>query len=192
MLKENHFNNETLLNRICDIYGFTQKLQLANHFNIAASSLQNRYKRGNISYDFAVLCALETGARLNWLMTGEGAKFEYENTEVSANLNIPLFDLTEGRLISDGEINLDEKFFSKPLTHGMAVRDDSKIQILEKQSSLVDGLWLVDIDSTHSLREIALLPGKKLYVTGGKIPFECEFDAIILIARSVGTFIEVS
>jgi hypothetical protein len=192
MLKENHFNNETLLNRICDIYGFTQKLQLANHFNIAASSLQNRYKRGNISYDFAVLCALETGARLNWLMTGEGSKFEQDNTVVTANLNLQLFNLTEGRLILNGEINLDEKFLSKPIIQGMALRHDSHIYILEKQSSLVDGLWLVDVDSTNSLREIALLPGKKLYVSGGKIPFECEFDAINLIGRSVGNFCEVS
>lgn len=190
MLKENHFNNEKLLNRICDIYGFTQKLQLANHFNIAASSLQNRYKRGNISYDFAVLCVLETGAKLNWLMTGEGPKFE-DNTATSSSLNIKLYHLAEGRLMSDGEIGLDEKFFNKQLIDGMALRHESHLYILERQSSLIDGLWLVNIDSTKSLREIALLPGKKLYVSGGKIPFECANDAIHLIARTVGKFSEV-
>lgn len=72
MFKESSFNNEDLLNRICEVYGFSQKIQLANHFDIAASSLQNRYKRGNMSYDFAVHCALETGASIAWLMTGEG------------------------------------------------------------------------------------------------------------------------
>lgn len=191
MLKENHFNNEMLLNRICDIYGFTQKLQLANHFNIAASSLQNRYKRGNISYDFAVLCVLETGAKLNWLMTGEGPKFE-GTTTTSSGLDLKLYNLIEGCLISDGEIRLDKKMVNKSLIEGMALRHDSHLHLLEKNSTIIDGLWLVDIDSTNSLREITLLPGKKLYVSGGKIPFECAKDAIHLIARAVGKFSEIN
>lgn len=191
MLKENRFNNETLLNRICDIYGFTQKLQLANHFKIAASSLQNRYKRGNISYDFAVLCALETGARLSWLMSGEGAKFD-DKAAISTDLNIELYHLSEGQLISDGMIKFDEKFFNKPLNYAMAIRYESDLYILDKQSSLIDGLWLVDMDSTISLREVALLPGKKLHISGGKIPFECEFDAINLVGRIVGKYTTIT
>ncbi|MCL7647815.1 helix-turn-helix domain containing protein, partial [Enterobacter hormaechei] len=39
-------SNEHVLDRICDVYGYAQKIQLARHFNIAASSLQNRYTRG--------------------------------------------------------------------------------------------------------------------------------------------------
>lgn len=61
MILDSQVNNEELLDRICQVYGFTQKIQLARHFNIAASSLQNRYARGTISYDFAVQCALDTG-----------------------------------------------------------------------------------------------------------------------------------
>ncbi|MCP6385324.1 helix-turn-helix domain containing protein, partial [Klebsiella pneumoniae] len=54
MILDTQVNNDELLDRICQVYGFTQKIQLARHFNIAASSLQNRYTRGTVSYDFAV------------------------------------------------------------------------------------------------------------------------------------------
>ncbi|MCL7672319.1 helix-turn-helix domain containing protein, partial [Enterobacter cloacae complex sp. OE43NF] len=58
METDSGISNEHVLDRICDVYGFAQKIQLARHFNIAASSLQNRYTRGSISYDFIVHCAL--------------------------------------------------------------------------------------------------------------------------------------
>jgi hypothetical protein len=32
-------NNEEVLDRICEAYGFSQKIQLARHFEIASSSL---------------------------------------------------------------------------------------------------------------------------------------------------------
>ncbi|WP_142763401.1 helix-turn-helix transcriptional regulator, partial [Klebsiella pneumoniae] len=66
-------NNEEVLDRICEAYGFSQKIQLARHFEIASSSLANRYSRDSISYDFIVHCALETGANLAWLLTGKGS-----------------------------------------------------------------------------------------------------------------------
>ncbi|WP_142887402.1 helix-turn-helix domain-containing protein, partial [Klebsiella pneumoniae] len=43
-------NNEEVLDRICEAYGFSQKIQLASHFEIASSSLANRYSRDSISY----------------------------------------------------------------------------------------------------------------------------------------------
>ena len=75
LILDSQVNNEELLDRICQVYGFTQKIQLARHFNIAARSLQNRYARGTISDDFAVQCVLDTGASLRWLMTGQCAQF---------------------------------------------------------------------------------------------------------------------
>ena len=82
-IRETSFEPIKILERICDVYGFTQKVQLAHHFDISASSLQNRYTRGTISYDYAALCSIETGASLKWLLTGEGSKFENKTTEES-------------------------------------------------------------------------------------------------------------
>lgn len=191
MFKESSFNNEDLLNRICEVYGFSQKIQLANHFDIAASSLQNRYKRGNMSYDFAVHCALETGASIAWLMTGEGQKFD-GNANSVAPAHLPSFTLSEGKLIDEDHLLVDSHLFSRQLTNGMALKSEGKLHFIERDAALSDGQWLVDIEGMISLRELTLLPGKKLHVAGGKVPFECGVDEIKTLGRVVGIYSELS
>ena len=104
---DSEISNEHVLDRICEIYGFAQKIQLARHFNIAASSLQNRYTRGAISYDFIVHCSLETGANVEWLLTGKGEKLSGSNLKASVEsdeLTVKSFTLSEGRLIDGTDI----------------------------------------------------------------------------------------
>lgn len=188
---DSQVNNEELLDRICQVYGFTQKIQLARHFNIAASSLQNRYARGTVSYDFAVQCALDTGASLRWLMTGQGAQFEGQPTQGDP-LSVASFTLSDGRLEENAILSIDTHFFNKPLTRGIAVRAEGKLHFVEKDASLTDGLWLVEIEGTTSIRDLTLLPGKKLHVAGGKIPFECVIGEIKTVGRVVGVYSEVN
>lgn len=185
------FNNEALLNRICEVYGFTQKIQLANHFKIAASSLQNRYTRGNLSYDFAVHCALETGTDIKWLMTGEGER-NLSSKESNNSIRLTQFTLSEGRLTEIGILNIDHELFGKPLKNAICVRSESKSYIVEQEVSVADGLWLVDIEGSISLRELTVLPGKKLHVAGGKITFECGMDEIKSLGRIIGVYSEVN
>jgi len=186
-----NFNNEALLNRICEVYGFTQKIQLANHFKIAASSLQNRYTRGNMSYDFAVHCALETGVSLKWLMTGEGEK-NISSHDAPTSTKLPLFELSEGELTSIGILSFDCQFFNRQPKKGSCVKSDNSTYVIEQESSMSDGLWLVDIEGAISLRELTVLPGKRLHVAGGKVPFECGINEIKLIGRAIGVYSEVN
>lgn len=188
---DSNFNNEELLNRICEVYGFTQKIQLANHFNIAASSLQNRYTRGNMSYDFAVHCALETGVNLKWLMTGEGEK-NLSSKEEKSSAELPLFTLSDGRLTNIGSLNIDTQLFGKQLRKAICIRNENGSYITEQEASLADGLWVVDVEGAISLRDLTVLPGKKLHVAGGKVPFECGIDEIKTIGRVVGVYSEVN
>ncbi|MDQ9126252.1 phage repressor protein CI [Serratia fonticola] len=188
-------NNVEVLDRICIVYGFTQKIQLANHFNIAASSLSNRYTRGAISYDFAALCSLETGANLEWILTGNGERFIGEGIVIQdkndmAQLNN--FTLSEGRLSKDGVLSVDIKLFSKPLVNMQSIRSEGKTYFVEQDASLSDGLWLVDIEGAISIRELTVLPAKKLHVAGGKVPFECTVGDIITLGRVIGTYSEAN
>ncbi|WP_240023473.1 phage repressor protein CI [Serratia marcescens] len=185
------WSNVDVLDRICEAYGFSQKIQLANHFDIASSSLSNRYTRGAISYDFAAHCALETGANLRWLLTGEGEAF-VNNRESSDTKRIDEFTLSEEILKSDKQLSIDAQFFTKPLTDGIAIRSEGKIYFVDKQASLSDGLWLVDIEGAISIRELTKLPGRKLHVAGGKVPFECGIDDIKALGRVVGVYSEVN
>lgn len=164
------WNNVDVLDRICEAYGFSQKIQLANHFDIASSSLSNRYTRGAISYDFAAHCALETGANLQWLLTGKGQPFT-SSASAEDTISIESFTLSEEILKNDGSITVDAHFFTKPLTDAMAIRAEGKLHFIDKQASLSDGLWLVDIEGGISIRELTKLPGRKLHVTGGKGSF---------------------
>ncbi|AXF77162.1 helix-turn-helix domain-containing protein [Erwinia tracheiphila] len=185
------WSNVDVLDRICEAYGFSQKIQLANHFDIASSSLSNRYTRGAISYDFAAHCALETGANLRWLLTGEGEAF-VNNREPGGAKRIDGFTLSEEILKSDNQLSIDAQFFTKPLTDGMAIRSEGKIYFVDKQASLSDGLWLVDIEGAISIRELTKLPGRKLHVAGGKVPFECGIDDIKALGHVVGVYSEVN
>jgi len=188
-------SNEHVLDRICDVYGYAQKIQLARHFNIAASSLQNRYTRGSISYDFIVHCALETGANIEWLLTGKGDKFANDKASpscTSEELTIKSFTLSEGKLVDESEMRISKSLFSRAPLSPQCLRSDNVIHFLELDASLSDGSWLVDIEGAKSIRELTVLPGKKLHVAGGKVPFECGIDEIKTIGRVVGVYSEVN
>lgn len=187
---ESQISNEEVLDRICQVYGFTQKIQLANHFNIAASTLQNRYTRGNVSYDFAAFCALETGVNIKWILTGQGPKKDEEYSKSSYNLQT--FTLSEGRLTENGVLNIAPELFEKPLKSAICIRSESKSYITEKDAPLADGLWIVDVEGAISLRELTVLPGKRLHVADGKAPFKCGIKAIKTIGRVVGVYSEVN
>lgn len=187
---EGQISNEDVLDRICQVYGFSQKIQLANHFDIAASTLQNRYTRGNVSYDFAAHCALETGVNIKWILTGQGPQRNDEAPASSTQLQ--MFTLSEGRLSENGILVVGDKLFGKPLKNAMCVSSEGKSYIVEKDAPLADGQWLVDVEGAVSLRELTVLPGKRLHVAGGKIPFECGTDEIKQLGRIVGIYCEVA
>jgi len=187
---ESQISNEDVLDRICQVYGFSQKIQLANHFDIAASTLQNRYTRGNVSYDFAAHCALETGVNIRWILTGEGPQRNDESP--GSTIQLQTFTLSEGRLTEIGILNVGHELFGKPLKNAMCVRNEGKSYIVEKDAPLADGCWLVDVEGAVSLRELTVLPGKRLHVAGGKVPFECGTDEIKHLGRIVGIYSEVA
>ncbi len=74
----------------------------------------------------------------------------------------------------------------------MAIRSDGKIYFVDKHASLSDSLWLVDIEGAINIRELTKLPGRKLHVAGGKVPFECGIDDIKSLGHVVGIYSEVN
>ncbi|WP_433647141.1 phage repressor protein CI [Kosakonia pseudosacchari] len=188
-------SNEHVLDRICEVYGFAQKIQLARHFNIAASSLQNRYTRGAISYDFIVHCSLETGANVEWLLTGKGEKLSGKGIEASKEseeITVKSFTLSEGRLVEISDLRISKSFFNRIPNNPQRVLSDNSAHFIEPDALLSDGSWLVEIEGAKSIRELTVLPGRKLHVAGGKVPFECSVDEIKTLGRVVGVYSEVN
>ena len=188
------FDPLAILDRLCLVYGFSQKIQLANHFSMSASSLSNRYTRGNVSYDLVVHCALETGADLKWLMSGTGERFTGKDhkKENSAALRLDKFTLSEGELKIDGIFYLDEQAVSELGSDVYCLDADDCFYIVERTTALTDGHKIVDIDGYVSIREIQVLPGKQIRVHGGKEPFICSSSDLKFLGHIAKVINELS
>lgn len=182
------FVNGDVLDRISQAYGFNQKQQLAKHFDISPSSLQNRYKRGGISYDFIVHCALETGKDLQWLLTGVAS--EGQKLTASDVFYIETFTLRDSRMIPDEALVIDTKFFNASASPSLCIRSENKIYFIDSNSYLSDGFWLIKMDGATSIRTLAVLPGRRLHVSGGLSPFECGVDELEIIGKIFNSFSE--
>ncbi|MEW5143136.1 helix-turn-helix transcriptional regulator, partial [Enterobacter hormaechei] len=61
--------------RILEAYGFTTRITLCRQLGVSQSTMANRYARDTFPADWVIVCHLETGAALIWLITGAGSKF---------------------------------------------------------------------------------------------------------------------
>jgi hypothetical protein len=101
-------HSSDVLARVLEAYGFTSKLQLAEHFNMASSSLSARFKRGIFPADMVVRCVAETGASLEWLSTGQGKKFDDDQLDI---MKFSKKKLVDGQLYHSGFVMFDKIFF---------------------------------------------------------------------------------
>lgn len=175
-----------VLDRIIEAYGFTQKMQLAEHLDMAASSLSSRYKRGGLPADIMVKCMAETGVNLEWLVTGSGKKFDDEELDI---LKFPRKKLVDGQLYDSGYVMFDKVFFRPgvPLPAAPICVQDEKAQYVLDQTfaDVFDGEWLVSIEGKTSIRTLTRIPVKKVRVSGVGMAFDCGLDDIQIIARVV-------
>lgn len=177
-----------ILDRVIEAYGFTQKMQLAEHLDMAASSLSSRYKRGVFPADIVVKCAAETGASLEWLATGNGKKFENGELDI---MRFARKKLVDGQLYDSGIVMFDKVFFraGTPLPANPLCVEDEKAQYIIDQTfaEVYDGEWLVVIEGKTSVRTLTRIPIKKVRVSGVGMAFDCGLDDIEVIGRVVMT-----
>lgn len=179
-------HSSDVLDRVIEAYGFTSKLQLADHFEMASSSLSARFKRGVFPADMVVRCVAETGASLEWLSTGHGKKFDDEELDI---MKFPRKKLVDGQLYDSGYVMFDKVFFraGMPLpTAPICVQEEKAQYILDQQySEVFDGEWLVNIEGKTSIRTLTRIPVKKVRVSGVGMAFDCSIDDIEVIGRVV-------
>lgn len=181
-------HSSAVLDRVVEAYGFTSKLQLADHFDMASSSLSARFKRGVFPADMVVRCVAETGASLEWLATGNGRKFVEEEIDI---LRMPRGKIVDGLLYEAGMYMLDKATFlsGKPLPQKPKCILDGLIQYIveERFSEVYDDEWLVEIEGKVSVRTLTRIPVKKVRVSGVGMAFDCSIDDIKVIGRVVLT-----
>ncbi|VAL31587.1 repressor protein from bacteriophage origin [Enterobacter hormaechei] len=181
-------HSSDVLDRVVDAYGFTSKLQLADHFDMASSSLSARFKRGIFPADMVVRCVAETGASLEWLATGLGRKFDDEELDI---LKMPRRKIVDGLIYEAGMYMLDKISFlpGVPLpTSPVCVLEGNNQFIVDTSfTEVYDDQWLVEIEGKTSIRTLTRIPIKKVRVSGVGMAFDCGIDDITVIGRVVLT-----
>ncbi|CAI1058618.1 Bacteriophage CI repressor helix-turn-helix domain [Serratia quinivorans] len=176
------------LDRVVAAYGFSMKMQLAEHLGIAASSLSARYKRDVFPADIVLQCALETGTSIEWLVTGRGGNSQDIKSDT---LSLIRKRLINGQLYEADKVLFDKGIFLEPNhapTSPMCLIDGNIQYIVdEKYSEVHDGLWLVEIEGKIGIRTLTRIPVKKVRISGTGAAFDCDLDDITVLGRVVLT-----
>lgn len=181
-------HSREVLDRVINAYGFTSKLMLADHFDMASISLAGHYKRGGFPADMVVRCVAETGASLEWLATGQGRKFDDEELDI---MKMPRRKIVDGLLYDSGMYILDKVSFLPgiPLPKSPICILEGNDQFIVDTSftEVYDAQWLVEIEDKTSVRTLTRIPIKKVRVSGVGMAFDCGIDDITIIGRVVLT-----
>ncbi|WP_145509512.1 MULTISPECIES: phage repressor protein CI [Yersinia] len=172
------------IERMVEAYGFTTRQALCDQLNVSKSTLATRYMRDSFPSDWVIQCALETGASLRWLTTGEGVMFESaQQTDI---VQIPRKKLLDGKLYDSNFYMFDKAFLPDGLKDPVVILDGDVTYIADRQFDEVqDGKWVVDIEGTISVRDIIRIPGGKVRVENSKFSFDCKIIDIKLIAKLI-------
>lgn len=173
--------------RICEVYGFTSRLQLAQYLNMSPSALGTRIMRDNFPADLVLRCALETGASIYWLTTGEGATFDHL---ASDTLRIPAYKISNNELIRQSSFIYDKALLPNYSGELQIITDEKVTYFVDINShQATDGKYLIEYSGTKSIKELTLLPGNKLRIDWGKYPVDCEVSDVQLIGKVVATYL---
>ncbi|EPU4032606.1 phage repressor protein CI [Enterobacter asburiae] len=173
--------------RICEVYGFTSRLQLAQYLEMSPSALGTRIMRDNFPADLVLRCALETGASIYWLTTGEGATFDHL---ASDTLRIPAYKISNNELMRQASFIYDKALLPNYSGELQIIKDDNVTYFVDIYShQATDGKYLIEYSDTKSIKELTLLPGNKLRIDWGKYPVDCDISDVTLVGKVVATYL---
>ena len=175
-----------VLDRMIEAYGFSSKLMLAQHFDMASSSLSGRYKRDIFPADMVVQCMAETGVTLEWLATGKGKMYENQSVDI---LRVTNHKLIDGDMFTAGDLMIDKVIFGAgtPIpSDPISVQDGKNYYLVDKKhGDVFDGQWLVKIDGRFSIRTLTRMPMQKVRVSGSGMAFDCDLADLTVVGRII-------
>ncbi len=192
------------IERVCRAYGFTSRVQLADHIGISGSSLANRITRDNYPTDIVLRCALETGAPLHWLATGElkdGEVLDHAMLERGAErlkveaariAQIPTLKLHNHMLVEDAPIFFDRELMPTMEGEIKIIKENDSHHIVQlNPPPLTDGFCLIEYSNQIHLREITNIPGNKISIDLIKFPIDCDATDVKVLGKVLATFAEL-
>ncbi|QQM14889.1 repressor [Kosakonia phage Kc166BP] len=182
------------IDRICLAYGFTSRQALCRHLDVSQSTMANRVARANFPADWVLICAMETGAPLEWLVYGRGElttnPFEsgsYENESPEPDdTQMRYFEIQNGVIHQQKWISVPNELVpSDAMSPRIVVVEGFTWFVDDFNGSLVDGFWLVEMDGITTIRELYRLPGGRIKVENGKHSFECRAEEINVLGKAI-------
>lgn len=159
-----------VLERILSAYGFTMQKELSDRLEIAKSNVASWLARGQVPGNVIVQCSLDTGADVNWLVTGELEK---------ANPQRELPNLTGKAVYDEIMANGGKSVLRRILDAYGFTQQKQLCELLDISSGTVstwvrrnyfpgDVVVACALDTGSSLKWLALGQGKKEIVDGSK------------------------
>lgn len=168
---------KSVLKRILEAYGFTMQKQLGDLLEISSGTMSAWVRRDYFPGDVVVTCALDTGADLQWLATGQGVNPAKLVSTVSKSHSgkMPKFQFLSGELKAVGEWTYDESLVPATITDAVFVVGSNTSWIIDRGAkNFSNGLWFVAIDGAIDLCDITRLPGNRLSIKTGSTQYECD------------------
>lgn len=176
-----------ILQRIMQAYGFTMQKELGDHLDIPSGTMSAWVRRDHFPGDVVIVCALDTGVSLYWLATGVGSMNEQQAqsqrepiTSLPAGLKqITKYSIQTGQLSESGAWFCDETLIEAGVNNPVLVEKTGQRWLVDLDAkNIANGRWLIDVDGTCDVYDVARLPGNRLTVKNGSSQFECLVDEI--------------
>ncbi|WP_462202000.1 phage repressor protein CI [Klebsiella pneumoniae] len=171
-----------ILQRIMQAYGFTMQKELGDHLDIPSGTMSAWVRREHFPGDVVIVCALDTGASLYWLATGNGGLYESNvtlPTEQTALATIRKYRLENGELKKIGNWLADPSMIPDNHDGLMFVEGMGKSWLVDVSAkNIANGRWLISIDGAMDVFNVVRLPGNKVRLSNGSDEFECNLSDI--------------
>ncbi|HBW3404668.1 TPA: phage repressor protein CI [Klebsiella pneumoniae] len=171
-----------ILQRIMQAYGFTMQKELGDHLDIPSGTMSAWVRREHFPGDVVIVCALDTGASLYWLATGNGGLYESNvtlPTEQMALATIRKYRLENGGLKKIGNWLADPSMIPGNHDGLMFVEGMGKSWLVDiSAKNIANGRWLISIDGAMDVFNVIRLPGNKVRLSNDSAEFECNLSDI--------------
>lgn len=176
-----------VLRRLMDAYGFTMQRQLGDYLDIPAATISAWLRREHFPADIVIACALDTGASLYWMATGNGNMFEDRPlstgdahfSESDEFRRLTKFDIHTGQLVEVGSWICDPSFISPSVKNAaLLFKGTSQWLVNLEAKAIGNGRWVIDLDGIVDVYDVSRLPGNRLNVRNESSQFECHADDI--------------
>lgn len=180
-----------ILQRIMQAYGFTMQKELGDHLGIPSGTMSAWVRREHFPGDVVIVCALDTGASLYWLATGNGGLYESNvtaPTEQTSLVTIKKYRLENGELKKIGNWLADSSMIPDNQDGLMFVEGMGKSWLVDiSVENIANGRWLISIDGAKDVFNVIRMPGNKVRLTNDSADFECSLSDITPSGRVIFT-----